>query len=109
MVIRDAEGDVLASMVCKLQHISDAGYLEMMALWREIQLAHELFNTSYVLELDCKAIVREINGGQKNLPILGHLIGSIQELINSSPYLQLKFISRNINGVVIPYTYTYHG
>lgn len=48
VVVRDHEGDVLASMAYNLLGMVYATQVEMQAIWQAIQLAQELFIPSYI-------------------------------------------------------------
>lgn len=56
VIIRDAEGDVLAAMAAGLHGVTEAGHAEILGIWGGMELANESMITNSVIESNCSTV-----------------------------------------------------
>ncbi|CAL5350059.1 unnamed protein product [Camellia sinensis] len=92
IIIRDCHGEVIASMVERLQYMEDVDCVEAMGAIKALQLACDLGLGHIHLEGDSQNVVAAIQGKADNLSCYGHFVGVAQALL-------LRFLSSSVSHV----------
>ncbi|CAL5433020.1 unnamed protein product [Camellia sinensis] len=92
IIIRDCHGEVIASMVERIQYMEDVDCVEAMGAIKALQLGCDLGLGHIHLEGDSQNVVAAIQGKADNLSCYGHFVGVAQALI-------LRFLSSEVSHV----------
>ena len=80
VVVRDAEGMIIAALSQNIQLPSSVDLVEALAAWRAILFAQELCLAHVVVEGDSLKVITAINNPQKNRTQWDHVIEDIKGL-----------------------------
>ncbi|XP_042974899.1 uncharacterized protein LOC122306539 [Carya illinoinensis] len=97
VIIRDEEGEVLASLCGSRKWVSKPDTAEMQALWRALKLCAELNFVNVVFEGDAFGIVKAVNGREENWEWNGQIIEDIREILKNRPNWVVQHTYRECN------------
>lgn len=101
MIVRDHIGEVEAAMVENLVGCFDAEHAETLAFLRGMEFARDFGVTCFSLQVDAQTVVNKINSKTTDLSVAGHLIVGIREMIQNFPDVQVQYVKRKFNRLLM--------
>ena len=99
VVIRDSNGDVLASCSQKIRQAYKAEKIEALAAFKALSFAFELGFHSAILEGDSLGLIQALKSKERSLSPMGLLIEDVKVLANNFVRLLYSHVKRNGNRV----------
>ncbi|XP_040994257.1 uncharacterized protein LOC121240790 [Juglans microcarpa x Juglans regia] len=99
IVIRDCEGDLLASLLVSNECVNSVFLAESNALLRAMELCQDLAFTLVEFEGDAKAVVDVVKSNVDENSWLGQVIEDIKQMMNRFSSWKLSFAHRMSNKV----------
>jgi ribonuclease HI len=98
VIIRDAEGLVVASLCSTVPSITDPPTAEAIAAWKAAELCHALGLQRVILEGDALAIVQGLRQEAPSWCQYGLLLEDTRSILNSLPFWKVTHVRREANG-----------
>nr|XP_023900897.1 uncharacterized protein LOC112012746 [Quercus suber] len=99
VVIRNAEGAVMASLSQQIPLPTTVAQVEALAVRRATEFALELGVTKAIFEGDSEVICRELNDPNPSQALHGHLLQDVKSLSNSFHFASFSHVCRQGNNV----------
>ncbi|XP_042979954.1 uncharacterized protein LOC122310138 [Carya illinoinensis] len=99
IVIRDANGEVLASVCSKRPNVVHPTLAECLALWKAIEVCKDLAFSKVILEGDAEAVIKKVNNVEEDLSWMGHIIEDVKIVVKGRKDWKVRFIPREGNNV----------
>ncbi|XP_042972682.1 uncharacterized protein LOC122304475 [Carya illinoinensis] len=98
--IRDANGEVLASVCSKRLNVVHPTLAKCLALWKAIEVCKDLALSKVILEGDAEAVIKKVNNVVEDLSWMRHIIEDVKIVLKGRKDLKVRFILREGNNVV---------
>lgn len=95
VIIRDAEGLVLASLCSIVPFIMDPTIVEAIVAWKAVELCHALGLQRVIMEGDALAVAK---GLRQEAPSWCQYFEDTQSILNSLPFWKATHVCREANG-----------
>lgn len=99
VIIRDAEGLVLASLCSTLPSITNPTIAEAIAAWKAAELCHAMGLQRVILEGDALTIVQGLQQETPSWCQYGLLLEDTRSILHSLPFWKVTHVCREANGV----------
>lgn len=81
IVIRDADGEILASVCSVRRNVDQPSLAESLALWRALEICNELAFSKVIMEGDAAVVINGVNKVAEDHSWMGHIIEDIKSFL----------------------------
>ena len=99
VIIRNANGEVMAAMSAKGPPVEDSEVAEALACRKAMEFAIDAGFSELIIEGDNVAVMSSLSHGGPNLSRIGHVVQDIQWLATGLRWAQFSHVKRSANSV----------
>lgn len=100
IVIRDAEGEILASIICSVRrNVAQPTLEKFLALWKTLEIYNELAFSKVNMEGDVALVINGVNNVEEDYSWMGHIIEDIKIFLKGRKEWRVRYIPREGNNV----------
>ncbi|KAF5472125.1 hypothetical protein F2P56_008865 [Juglans regia] len=96
-VLRDCKGEVLMAISKKETKVSDPTGVEMLAIFRALQLSMHMGIHHLIIESDASTLVEELQKSAPPMALVGNVIKDTKELMHCFQSCEVRHVGRNCN------------
>ncbi|XP_042972972.1 uncharacterized protein LOC122304773 [Carya illinoinensis] len=96
-ILRDSKGEVLMAASKKEHEVRDATSIEMLAIFRGLQLTAHLGIQHLIIESDALTLVQELQKPKPSMALVGNVIRDTKELMSLFHMCEVRYTMRSCN------------